>query len=309
MEWSINEYENWLDHVSEEMLKDSNPSSSSPSSPTSPSDQTEPPHEASLTPLFLFSTVFPLLSLTDQLPSTSTSNLNQLSHLQDVVLSRSELLPTSSVSVSTPTERRLRSSMKKSLRKGNLYLVDAVTRIVLDAYRRTSNGDAAEEETKVKSREGVGTGGKDNRRRRNKKEEKEEVEWKIDFEKRISALEVEREDMLSRGRPGETDASSLRNELEELRERIRKLEAGENGVKEATVSPVGSEMNSIHGSSGDVTDQEVVSTGEAANSKIENLQSLYKPLERRMGDWFITFGVQLVLVLVVAEFYVRYLRA
>ncbi|GAA5986827.1 hypothetical protein JCM5350_005254 [Sporobolomyces pararoseus] len=311
MEWSINEYENWLELDSqEENSTDSTSSSPTSSSPSSGSGQINAHvDEPSLTPLFLFSTLFPLLSLTDQLPSTSTSNLNQLSHLQDVVLSRSELLPTSSVSVSTPTERRLRSSMKKSLRKGNLYLVDAVTRIVLDAYRRTSNGDAAEEETKVKSREGVGTGGKDNRRRRNQKEEKEEEEWKKVFEKRILALEVEREDMLSRGRPGETDPLSLRNEMEELRQRIRKLEAGENGVKEATVSSVGSHLSSLYGGSGVASDQEVVSTGEAANSKIENRQSLYKPLERRMGDWFITFGVQVVLVLVVAEFYVRYLRA
>ncbi|GAA5854998.1 hypothetical protein JCM5353_002017 [Sporobolomyces roseus] len=125
VEWSVSEYENWLESPeTPEPLTSASPSSSPPlSAPivtlTDPAEE-----DASLTPLFLFSTILPLLTLTDALPpSTSNprSSSSQLIHLPDILLSRSDLLPTS--------ERRL---LEDSTRlKASLYLVDAVSRFAL----------------------------------------------------------------------------------------------------------------------------------------------------------------------------------
>ncbi|GAA5969044.1 hypothetical protein JCM3765_005277 [Sporobolomyces pararoseus] len=307
-EWSINEYENWLELDSESSTDSTSSSlaSSSPSSSSSPNEQIDPDPEPSLTPLFLFSTLFPLLSLTGQLPSTSTSNPNQLSHLQDVLLSRLELLPSSSTAVaSTSTSSRRRTSLStKSLRKGNLYLVDAVTRLVLDAYRRTSNESFTEEKLATTGAQ------RDDEKRKlaDRKKEKEEG-WKKAFDDRISVLEADRQDVLSSlGQVGE-GSSSLRNEFEELRERIRKLEARENRVKGAAAfsggSEVGRDSDSLPDSLGIPQAQELVSGRDEGKWIIDSRERASSSPMGAIGDWLITLGVQSMLVLVIAVLYLK----
>lgn len=205
-EWSVHEYENWLELESASpstspSLDTSTPSSTSSllSTPPEPTDG----HEAqeSLTPLFLFSTILPLLSLTNSLPpptsNTTTSPLSQIDYLSQVSLSRSELLPSS----------RSEPESRKILAKGSLYLVDSVSRFALNSYRDkniTSNG--------TRSKRSKGGAGKDG--------EGFEEEWKKRIEERLAELE---------GRTKETTTrnelqGSVDEEVEGLRRRVRELE-------------------------------------------------------------------------------------
>lgn len=209
-EWSVHEYENWLELDSSfpstsPSLEPSTPSSTSflLSAPPGPTDG----HEAqeSLTPLFLFSTILPLLSLTNSLPpptsNTTTSPLSQIDYLSQVSLSRSELLPSSR---SEPFSRKI-------LAKGSLYLVDSVSRIALNSYKDknlTSTGIRSK-----RSKEEGGGARKDG--------EGFEEEWKKRIEERLEKLE------------GRTKETTTRNELQGrvdeevkgLRRRVEELEA------------------------------------------------------------------------------------
>jgi len=209
IEWSVSEYESWL-----ESPESANTAPPPPSSPLlSPSLANKPlRQDASLTPLFLFSTIFPLLTLVDALPSPaphlSSSASSSLSHLSDIVLSRSDLLPKSE-----------RDHLEDSTRlKGTLYLVDAVSRFALQAYR--SEQEKVIVEGRSRSRNKLSKAGKQG-------EEKDS--WRTKIEERVSHLEERKEE--DSKRDSNTGRSSveetLRVELYQFRLRIEKLEGRE----------------------------------------------------------------------------------
>ncbi|GAA5922682.1 hypothetical protein JCM1841_001103 [Sporobolomyces salmonicolor] len=183
VEWCVSEYEAWLESPP---ASPSSPASSRPLSPqptrndrrAAAADVDYPP----LTPLFLYTTLVSLLTLTHSLPPASSLSSSSLTHLHpSLTLSRAEFLP--SPSASRKHEREGLDAA--TLQKGTLYLVDAVARLAMCAYR-------ADEVRKV-----------DGRRRRKTDEdarvgtERDPAEdehraaarWREALERRISQLE------------------------------------------------------------------------------------------------------------------------
>lgn len=238
-EWSVHEYENWLE-VQDSPVR--SPPSEGPNNsnvvdketttrittPIELDDLTTRSVGSSLTPLFLFSTLSPLLSLTNQIPPSPSTpvNLNRLSHLRDVVLSRSELLPPSTtVSNRDGSDETNPAHVDPSSRtygKGVLYLIDTITRLTLDAYERTGHS------TELNLRPSHGTGKSSGRERDQEQKEEEERDWRNCFEERLSTFEA-RLATLSPDVVGQNASSSHlvqeeEEDIEDLRRRIRKLE-------------------------------------------------------------------------------------
>lgn len=220
-EWSVHEYENrleWTHLVDGDQERSSSPSSSLNGSTPSiapPVSTRARSTEPSLTPLFLFSTIVPLLSLSGSLPPASVLP-NRVEHLGDTVLSRSELLP-SLLASSSDDETTLLDAKVQA--KGKLYLVDAIARFALDSFSRQQARPA------------------ESARQSSERSNGEDTDWRNRIEERLELLERALSSRPTEDKdPGEEarrPVEAAEDELRTLRERIRFLEKEAKSTTEA----------------------------------------------------------------------------
>ncbi|GAA5820992.1 hypothetical protein JCM10212_006411 [Sporobolomyces blumeae] len=212
MEWTTLEYETWLECPEPEAtLDDARPPSGQS---VRASEVREPERPRDLTPLFLFSTLVPLLSLSNALPvsapaRTASSSASTLTYLVGVELSRSELLPPASSGPRTGSSPADHGHGRgRPVVRGTLYLIDAISRLVLESWV---------------NREGPKRFQAAERDERDQPGERGE-KWRTGIEQRLEALE--RSDRSQDSSPSnriETQAS-LTATVDELEARIKVLE-------------------------------------------------------------------------------------
>ncbi|GAA5950093.1 hypothetical protein JCM21900_004595 [Sporobolomyces salmonicolor] len=226
VEWCVSEYEAWLESPP---ASPSSPASSRPLSPhptrndrrAAAVDVDYPP----LTPLFLYTTLISLLTLTHSLPPASSLSSSSLTHLHpSLTLSRAELLP--SPSASRKDERE--GLDPATVQKGTLYLADAVARLAMCAYR-------ADEVRKVDGRRRRTSGedaqvGTEGDAAEDERERRTAATWREALERRIRQLEGAgppvgpAADADPSADPGPEATEVLRSEVDALRSGLQRLE-------------------------------------------------------------------------------------
>ncbi|GAA5940461.1 uncharacterized protein JCM15063_002333 [Sporobolomyces koalae] len=201
VEWSVHEYEHHVDSSDlQPPLQANTTADRSSPDPAAVRDD----DRSSLTPLFLFSTLAPLLALSRLIPEHATmpDPSRQLEHLSGVVLTRSDLVPSSSTTSGLDDATR---------RKGSVYLVDAVSRFALEAFTMEWERFLGHPRVKRSTQSEDG----------DPEERVANVASTTEIRSRFTNLERELESQ------GETHANELRHlndTVQDLRDRIEQLE-------------------------------------------------------------------------------------
>ncbi|GAA5862633.1 hypothetical protein JCM1840_002618 [Sporobolomyces johnsonii] len=232
VEWCVSEYEAWLESPP------ASPSSSAPSRPLSPqstrkdrrTDDTDVDYPP-LAPLFLYTSLVSLLTLTHSLPPSSSSlSTSSLTHLHpSLTLSRAELLPSPRASRNHERE----GLDPSTLQKGTLYLVDAIARLAMGAHRADEVRKVDERRLRRRRKpdgEAKEVGGGVGVERDRGKDERIAEGWREVLERRVTRLEdvplaVSGADTDQRPDPSLEAIGVLRSEVDALRSGLQRLES------------------------------------------------------------------------------------